>query len=899
MSRAMTFRQRIAKTLFPILTLLLFGWSLTVSAATIFASDCSFGFKNVFFDNEPVCAAGSGQLGVFDSAQVCVVPPGGGPGDDVTAGGCNTIGFGASIYEEFLWLPPLTPGNYEVAIFPTTGSLARDAITVLSSGGAPITIDVAGIKARAGQQAQSWEAQAAFGANLSDYATAFALAWAAATGDVLGVAVNAASLITGIPTDYNAGVLTIGGKIINIVSTIQALRYRSLEADPPDPNFTVFATLDFTGLNADLAAQAALNPAVPTQYPFAPMSQDPLHLAQIAVANSQAMEAALVQSFISSIEKFQGAEDAGDPEFELLQARDVRDYANLIASQLGTTKSALQTYKAELAADGLADIVYDGADLAAIIDRLRTTGLTAAEEADLRSIGFQDTDLDLLIARANAFDAPAGSASRGSLIDDVIVEIDLTIPSFLDIATQAQAVIDDRAPGVTLVHPTADAGGPYTGNAGSPMSLDASGSTDPNGDIVSYEWDTDLDGVFDDALGVASTTVFPAPYLGMVALKVTDAAGNEDIAFASISIAAVNGPPVIDSFSPADLLPTASNSNPLLFEATASDPDLDPLVFEWTLDGAVMSTASSWLYTPGIGETGTRTVKLRVSDAIPATADAIEVRVVQLEAEVLVPDVTGQDQASAEADLIAAGLAVGNVTTASSDTVPAGDVISQNPAGGASVAPGTAVDLVVSAGPAPVLVPDVTGQDQASAEADLIAAGLAVGNVTTASSDTVPAGDVISQNPAGGASVAPGTAVDLVVSAGPAPVLVPDVTGQDQASAEADLIAAGLAVGNVTTASSDTVPAGDVISQNPAGGASVAPGTAIDLVVSSGPAAVEGDLDGDGDVDRDDVAIVLTGRGQPASGPDDPRDVTGDGLITVGDARALVLMCTRPNCATE
>ena len=60
----------------------------------------------------------------------------------------------------------------------------------------------------------------------------------------------------------------------------------------------------------------------------------------------------------------------------------------------------------------------------------------------------------------------------------------------------------------------------------------------------------------------------------------------------------------------------------------------------------------------------------------------------------------------------------------------------------------------------------VVGTAQAAAEAAITAATLTVGTVTTEYSATVPAGDVISQNPAGGASVAPGTSVDLVVSLG-------------------------------------------------------------------------------------------------------------------------------------
>ena len=134
---------------------------------------------------------------------------------------------------------------------------------------------------------------------------------------------------------------------------------------------------------------------------------------------------------------------------------------------------------------------------------------------------------------------------------------------------------------------------------------------------------------------------------------------------------------------------------------------------------------------------------------------------------------------------------------------------------------------MISLGVQPVLVPDVTGQAQAAAEAAIVAATLAVGNVTSAYSDTVAAGNVISQNPIGGASALPGTNVDLVISLGVEPVLVPDVVNQPQATAEAAIVAATLTVGNVTSAYDATVPAGNVISQNPIGGASALPGTNV------------------------------------------------------------------------
>jgi hypothetical protein len=63
--------------------------------------------------------------------------------------------------------------------------------------------------------------------------------------------------------------------------------------------------------------------------------------------------------------------------------------------------------------------------------------------------------------------------------------------------------------------------------------------------------------------------------------------------------------------------------------------------------------------------------------------------------------------------------------------------------------------------------------------------------------------------------------------------------------------------------------------------------------------AIAGDYDGDGDVDRNDLNIMLAARNTAASGPEDPMDLDDDGMITGLDARKLVLMCTRPRCATE
>ncbi len=155
-------------------------------------------------------------------------------------------------------------------------------------------------------------------------------------------------------------------------------------------------------------------------------------------------------------------------------------------------------------------------------------------------------------------------------------------------------------------------------------------------------------------------------------------------------------------------------------------------------------------------------------------------------ASVSVPGVVGETQAAATTAITGDGLVVGTVTTQSSATVASGTVISQNPAAGVSVASGSAVNLVVSSGPAPpviapVSVPSVVGDTQTAATTVITGDKLVVGTVTTQSSATA-SGTVIGQSPAAATSVASGSAVNLTVSSGSAPpvppvVAEPDLTG--------------------------------------------------------------------------------------------------------------------------
>jgi 1A family penicillin-binding protein len=95
---------------------------------------------------------------------------------------------------------------------------------------------------------------------------------------------------------------------------------------------------------------------------------------------------------------------------------------------------------------------------------------------------------------------------------------------------------------------------------------------------------------------------------------------------------------------------------------------------------------------------------------------------------------------------------------------PAGEVVAQDPAAGASAELGSAITIQVSNGKIPVLkVPNVIGLTQQQAQRVLIKAGLVPQVSTTKVNDASLDGIVIGQNPAPGTKVKAGTSVQIVV----------------------------------------------------------------------------------------------------------------------------------------
>jgi streptogramin lyase len=84
--------------------------------------------------------------------------------------------------------------------------------------------------------------------------------------------------------------------------------------------------------------------------------------------------------------------------------------------------------------------------------------------------------------------------------------------------------------------PVANAGGPYLVNEGSSIKLDGTGSSDPDGDSLTYQWDLNNDGVFETTGAAPTFNAIDGNSVQNVKLRVSDPAGLSDEQTVGVSI---------------------------------------------------------------------------------------------------------------------------------------------------------------------------------------------------------------------------------------------------------------------------------------------------------------------------------------------------------------------------
>jgi len=151
---------------------------------------------------------------------------------------------------------------------------------------------------------------------------------------------------------------------------------------------------------------------------------------------------------------------------------------------------------------------------------------SGSSDAD-NDIVFYDWDLD----NDGSYDNASGVNATFSAIGSGIFTIGLRV-------TDAEGASDTDTASVMVSNlaPIANAGGPYSGDQGNGISVSAAASSDLGNDIVSYEWDLDADGQYDDASGVSATFNSAAPGDFIVGLRVTDDDGASHTTSANVTV---------------------------------------------------------------------------------------------------------------------------------------------------------------------------------------------------------------------------------------------------------------------------------------------------------------------------------------------------------------------------
>ena len=221
------------------------------------------------------------------------------------------------------------------------------------------------------------------------------------------------------------------------------------------------------------------------------------------------------------------------------------------------------------------------------------------------------------------------------------------------------------------------------------------------------------------------------------------------------------------------------------------------------------------------------------------------------------PSLLGKTYAEARTVLEELGLKIERGESEKSNQYSAGQIIAQSEESGNSVKVGTTVTVTLAAAGSTassdgtsstgsttssttttttnskVKVPSVVGKDENAAKSAITAAGLTVGTVSEASSDTIESGLVISQSPSANSETESGGKVNIVLSSGPNKKKVTDVIGHESSRAQSELAGDGFKV-EVKETYSDDMRAGLVVSTSPDRGTYVQPGSTVTITVSKG-----------------------------------------------------------------
>ena len=204
-------------------------------------------------------------------------------------------------------------------------------------------------------------------------------------------------------------------------------------------------------------------------------------------------------------------------------------------------------------------------------------------------------------------------------------------------------------------------------------------------------------------------------------------------------------------------------------------------------------------------------------------------------ADATIPNVIGLSFDVASQRLQQAGFKAERGEMRFQDAAPKLSVVQMTPDQGTREPLGSAVTLDLSAGPRMDVVPNVVGMLPTQADSTITAAGFSSAHDTVTRASDQPIGSVIATRPAGGTKAVMPSAITLIVSAGPATITVPDLSGSTIVEARVLLDQLGLSLGDVTILSGGGgQDHAAIVQQTPTTGTLVPAGARVAVSVSGG-----------------------------------------------------------------
>jgi serine/threonine-protein kinase len=205
--------------------------------------------------------------------------------------------------------------------------------------------------------------------------------------------------------------------------------------------------------------------------------------------------------------------------------------------------------------------------------------------------------------------------------------------------------------------------------------------------------------------------------------------------------------------------------------------------------------------------------------------------------KVRIPSLAGMSLSEAKKTLAIMNLSIQVKEQVFSEDVPKGKVIDSDPSGGGKVSKNGTVYVTLSGGQERIKVPELLGLTLDAATTALSKVNLKVGSTTNSFSPTVDTGMIISSNPPAGSDAKKDSLISLVISKGIQQMALTSFVGLSSDQALNELNSMGATVVSKYDYS-DSVPAGNIISQDPDGSAPIAKGAKVTITISKGPSSV-------------------------------------------------------------